>query len=284
MPKLTLRRLLIGCLVLLILLIARPIGYITYTWLKDAQADSVVKRGYVNDASHLNETAVDSIVKVAPEPEMAIKQLAMLIRTAAATGKKISIAGAQHSMGGHTIYPGGIVIDMKSFGWMQLDSARTILSVGSGALWSKIIPYLDQYGKSVAVMQSNNSFSVGGSISVNCHGWQPNTPPIASTVESFRLLTTKGEIVTCSRQENKELFSLVLGGYGLFGVILDVKLRVVDNKMYRLKQYIFNSNEYIKKYDELVNRQLGVGMVYGRININPDHFMEEAMLSVFSIV
>ena len=121
MPKLTLRKILIDCLILLLLLISRPVGYITYIWLKDACAYSTFKRGYVNDASHLNETAVDSIVKVAPQPEDAVKQLAMLIRTAVATGKKISIAGAQHSMGGHTIYPGGIVIDMKSFDRMQLD-------------------------------------------------------------------------------------------------------------------------------------------------------------------
>jgi SulP family sulfate permease len=40
----------------------------------------------------------------------AVKQLVMLIRSATATGKKVSVAGAQHSMGGHTIYPGGIVI------------------------------------------------------------------------------------------------------------------------------------------------------------------------------
>jgi FAD/FMN-containing dehydrogenase len=97
------------------------------------------------------------------------------------------------------------------------------------------------------------------------------------------MLTANGTIVTCSRKENPELFSLVLGGYGLFGIILDVQLCVVDNTMYRLEQYTIKSDEYIKKYDELVNRQPNIGMVYGRININPDHFMEEAMLSVFTI-
>lgn len=282
MPKLTLRRIIVACVIILVLLIARPVGYIAYNWFKDTSADSTLKKGYANDASHLNETTIDSIVKVTAEPEAAIKQLAALVNTAAATSKKISIAGAQHSMGGHTIYPNGLLVDMKSFNWMKLDSMNNILTVGSGALWSSIIPYLDSYGKSVAVMQSNNSFSVGGSISVNCHGWQPNSPSIASTVESFRLLDAKGTIMTCSRNENQELFSLVLGGYGLFGIILDVQLRVVDNKMYRLEQYIIKSNEYIKKYDELVNQQQHIGMVYGRININPNHFMEEAMLSVFT--
>jgi FAD/FMN-containing dehydrogenase len=156
MPKLILRRIILACVIILILLIARPVGYITYNWLKDVPADSPLKKGYANDASHLNETIVDSIVKVAAEPEAAIKQLAALVQIASASGKKISIAGAQHSMGGHTMYQNGLLVDMKSFNWMQLDTVHNILTVGSGALWSSVIPYLDRFGKSVAVMQSNN--------------------------------------------------------------------------------------------------------------------------------
>ena len=90
-------------------------------------------------------------------------------------------------------------------------------------------------------MQSNNAFSVGGSLSVNCHGWQFDRPPIASTVESFRLMQADGTIVRCSRKENQELFSLALGGYGLFGIILDAELRVVPNERYRLEQTSFRS-------------------------------------------
>jgi len=201
--------------------------------------------------------------------DKATAQISQLIKYAKEQGKKISIAGAQHSMGGHTIYPDGIVLDMKGFHYMQLDSTENYLMVGSGALWSEIIPYLDQHQRSVSVMQSNNSFSVGGSISVNCHGWQPNSAPIASTVESFRLINSDGEILTCSRTENTELFSLVLGGYGLFGVILDAKLKVVPNRMYTAHQYVIKSADYIKEFDRLA-ADLETGMVYGRININPD--------------
>ena len=114
-----------------------------------------------------------------------------------------------------------------------LDERANILTVGSGAVWADILPYLDAHGRSVAVMQSNNSFTVGGSLSVNCHGWQAGNGPFVTTVESFRLMTADGEVRTCSRGENAELFGLVAGGYGLFGVVLDVRLRVVPNVRYR---------------------------------------------------
>lgn len=281
--KLTIRRILLFILLVILILIARPVGFILYTWYKDPPPASNTRKGYANDAGKLSETRIDTLIQVASHRQEAEQQLVQLIQQAAAAGKKISIAGAQHSMGAHTISADGIMIDMKSFNALELDSTHHLLTAGAGALWSQIIPFLDRYGKSVAVMQSNNSFSVGGSISVNCHGWQPNAPPIAATVESFRLISPQGTIVTCSRQENPELFSLVLGGYGLFGVILDVKLRIVDNRMYRLQQYVIKSSDYIPKFDELVNGTKNIGMVYGRININPSNFMNEAILSVFTI-
>ncbi|MBW3599080.1 MAG: FAD-binding protein, partial [Planctomycetes bacterium] len=136
-----------------------------------------------------------------------------------------------------------------------------------------IIDYLDGRGRSVEVMQSNNSFSVGGSISVNCHGWQYDRPPIASTVESFRLMKADGTIVRCSRTENPELFSLALGGYGLFGIILDVELRVTDNKRYRLEQRIVPVDQSLAAFDAIIRGRPDVEMVYARMNIVPDTFL-----------
>ncbi|MBX2920781.1 MAG: FAD-binding oxidoreductase [Chitinophagaceae bacterium] len=268
--------------VILVVLIGRPAVFLAYHYYKDNKQIKNEKPGYTNDASNLNETRVFKIIQAFEDTGKAISQISELVLQAKSAGKKISISGARHSMGGHTIYPDGILLDMKSFHYMQLDTATNILSAGSGALWDEIIPYLNSYGKSISVMQSNNSFSVGGSVSVNCHGWQPNAPPIASTVESFRMIDPDGKLIQCSRYENEQIFSLALGGYGLFGVILDVKLKVVDNKMYTIHQYLIKSKEYIQHFDQFTKGKNNIGLVYGRININPDNFMEEAIISVFT--
>lgn len=270
-----------GVFMLLIILIGRPLVFLTYTYLRDREYKKENLPGYSQDASNLNKTSVDTVIQLSAAGDSAVAQIVNLVKQSAASHKNISIAGAQHSMGGHTISANGIVLDMKRFNYMRLDTLNDVLLVGSGALWNQVIPYLDNYGKSVKIMQSNNSFSVGGSVSVNCHGWQPNSPPIASSVRSFRLIKADGEIVTCSRTENEELFSLVLGGYGLFGVILDLRLEVTDNKIYSAKQYIIKSMDYIREYDRLAGSKPDIGLVYGRINVNPDHFMEEAILATY---
>ena len=146
-------------------------------------------------------------------------------------------------MGGHTIYPDGVVLDMLPLAGMELDEATNTLHVGSGALWSDVLQYLDAHDRSVAIMQSNNSFSVGGSISVNCHGWQVGRPPIAASVRGFRLMLADGSVVRCNHSENAELFSAVLGGYGLFGVILDVDLEVVPNRRYLLRRQLLPTEQ-----------------------------------------
>jgi FAD/FMN-containing dehydrogenase len=284
MIRFTRRRIWLVPLVLLLLpvvLIVRPTAHLVRTSLNDQTRLEPERPGIANDASRLNPTAIAEIWPIPPEVHVAEEQLLRLLDRARREHLPISIAGARHSMGGHTVSPGGIVIDMLPFNRMTFDEPTAILHVQAGARWSQIIPYLDRRGWSVLVMQSNDSFSVGGSISVNCHGWQQNHAPIASSVASFRLLKADGTIVRCSRDENRELFSLVLGGYGLFGVILDVDLHVIPNQRYRARRYTIAADEYVSTYDREVNRASDVGMVFGRLSVAPESFLEEAILTVF---
>ncbi|MCF7763904.1 MAG: FAD-binding oxidoreductase [Verrucomicrobia bacterium] len=250
------------------------------TW-NDADQIEVLPPGYVDDVSRMNKTKVSEVWEIPLDEQAAEQQLRELLVKAQADGLRISIAGARHSMGGHTIYPGGVSINMLPFNRMKLNPSGTILHVQAGARWSEIIPYLEQHGRSVEVMQSDNSFTVGGSLSVNCHGWQYGRPPIASTVESFRLMKADGTIVRCSRGENKELFSLALGGYGLFGIILDVELRVVANERLRLEQYIVPVDGALASFERKILEKPDVRMVYARLNISPDKLFQEVIISMF---
>jgi FAD/FMN-containing dehydrogenase len=237
--------------------------------------------GKINDASRLDETSVAKIWKIPADEKSAEEQLAGLLQFARTNHLKVSIAGARHSMGGHVIYPDGIVIDMLPFNRMELDGTNLVLHVQAGARWSEVIPFLNKHGLSVEVMQSNDDFSIGGSLSVNCHGWQFNRPPIDCTVLSFRLMLADGTIVKCSRTENQELFSLVLGGYGLFGIILDADLRVVPNEKFRIERLIVPASDYIKTLAEKTSGTNDIAMVYGRLRVTANDFLQEGIINIF---
>lgn len=261
-------------------LVGPPAIFLGNVWMHDAAQPLKAPAPGTNDASFLDANKPGEVIPVENDPAAAERQLAALVRKAAAEGRHIAISGAHHTMGGHTLLPGAIILDMLPFDRMSLDESRSILTVGAGATWSKIIPYLDRRGFAVAIMQSNSDFSVGGSISVNCHGWQNDSPPIVDSVSSFRLLKADGEIVKCSRDENKDLFALVLGGYGLFGVILEVDLKVVPNEFYKAETYKVKSSDYNRMYHQVTNKRTDVGMAYGRINVAPDGFLQDAIVTL----
>jgi FAD/FMN-containing dehydrogenase len=261
----------------------RPVRHLASVWSADRDARDEIPEGYLDDASRLNLMPVAEVWPIPDDPDKAEKQLRELLERAHENRVNVSIAGARHSMGGHSIARDGLVIDMRPFHGMQLDAEKQILDVQAGARWSEVIPFLNARGLSPAVMQSNNSFTIGGSLSVNCHGWQFDRPPIASTVESFRILLADGRILRCSREENSELFSLVLGGYGLFGVILDARLHVVPNERYRAQQFIVPATEAIQTFSREISGKPDVRMVYARFNISPDRLFEDVILTAFHV-
>src|SRR6266446_8715972 len=257
-----------------------PILHLFRTGYRDRNVIEKLPAGYADDVSRLNKAQIAETWDIPSDPSRGQEQLRELLLRAQASHLHVSIAGARHSMGGQTIYPGGIAINMLPFKGMKLDEDTNLFHVQAGAKWADIIPYLDQHGRSIEVMQSDNSFTVGGSLSVNCHGWQYGRPPIASTVASFHLMKADGTVVRCSRSENPELFSLALGGYGLFGVILDVNLRVVPNEFYVAEAHRVKPADYNRVYHELTKNRSDIGMAYGRINVAPNSFLEDGIVTL----
>src|SRR6185295_16963256 len=68
--------------------------------------------------------------------------------------------------------------------------------------------------------------SLGGALASNVHGRGLKFKPIIDQVQSFKLMDHTGAIRKCDRTENSELFRLAIGGYGLFGVVTSVELRL----------------------------------------------------------
>lgn len=271
-------------LLILIITISLPLIHLAKSKLNEYQVVSQILNNYRDDASHLNLTKVHKIINVEQEPQAIQKQLREILRYAKQHNLKVSISGAKHSMGGHTIYPNGISINMLPYKHMSFDSKTNILTIGSGASWTQALQYLDNYGKSIAVMQSFSNFSIGGSISVNGHGWQTNSLPISSSVESFTLMTVAGKIVNCSRIENPELFKLVVGGYGLFGIILDVKLKVVENTALKFHSITLKPQNYAETYQKIVSDNPNVEFAYGRLRVSDNQFLDQATLNYFEKV
>ncbi|GIG02467.1 FAD-binding oxidoreductase [Catellatospora citrea] len=238
----------------------------------------------LDDASRINPTAVRGVLYAAPAPDDTARVVGPLLRRiTAGDDPALAVAGVRHSMGGQSMLAGGWVLDTRPMNQISLDSASRVVRVGAGATWRDLIPVLNAAGFSPKVMQSNHDFSVGGSLSVNCHGWHTDHPPIAATVRGLRLLTAAGEVVSCGPTENTELFGLVLGGYGLFGVILEADLDVWPNARYVPHFDSVPALDYVEEFTRLVLAPDSTAeMAYGRLSVDPRSFLEEAVIVRFT--
>lgn len=197
---------------------------------------------------------------------------------------KISIAGMQHSQGGQTLYPDGILLDMKPYNRiLGFDKKAKTITVQSGATWNDVQHHINPHGLSLKVSQSQNIFTIGGSLSVQAHGLDIRNGGMMDSVKSMRLLNAEGDIIELSASEKPELFHAVIGGYGLFGVILDVTLELVDDELYEVSTGLLDYKDYNRYFQQQVLGNPATKMHLARISISPEGFMEDMYAINYSL-
>ena len=242
------------------------------------EREVLISSSKIDDASGLNSVRHAGIIKLPSDLAEAERILVETLDRARAQNLAIVPFGARHSLGKQALREGALHVDTSGFDHLEMDGK--LLRVQSGARWSKVIKFLAERGLTVEVMQSNNDFSIGGTLSVNAHGWQPDRSPVASTVEKFRLMLPDGSIRECSRKEETKLFRHALGGYGLFGIILDAWIRPVPNEILRSEHIIMSADQFAEGWQsEAVETK--ARLAYGRLSVAPSTFFQEVMLTVY---
>ncbi len=177
---------------------------------------------FVHDVSQLDRTEVAAILRPASTEAVS----AALSRSAA----PVSIGGGRYSMGGQTAWPESLHLDMRGMRrLLHLDVAQRRVRVQAGMRWRELQTLIDPHDLSVAIMQSYSNFTVGGSVSVNCHGRYVGKGPIANSIVGLRMVAANGETLDLDRESQPELFHAAIGGYGGLGVITEVELELDRN-------------------------------------------------------
>lgn len=231
----------------------------------------------LNDASRLNPVRVARHATLRPESDDAlIDSLRSLLRDAAAEKRPLCVGGARHSMGGQSLIRDGFAASFATPA-VQPDPASKTYRVRAGTRWRDVIALLDPIGFSPAVMQSNNDFSVGGTLCVNAHGWPVPYGPFGATVRSFRLMLADGTVMTCSRSQNTELFDLAIGGYGLFGIVIDADLDMAENTLLDARYEVMPAARFAARFVATA-KESGVRMAYGRLSVARENFLGNSLL------
>lgn len=212
-----------------------------------------------------------------------VEQMRALLKEAKEKGLKVSIAGSRHSQGGQTYTDGALVFDMKGFNRiLSLDEQAKTLTAQAGATWDDVQHYVSPRGLAVKVMQSSYVFTLGGTLSANAHGRDLATTSVVETVDSFHLLLADGSLLQVSRTANPELFSLVIGGYGLYGVIVDVTIQLAADELYERRAAVIDYREFPEHFAKHVQGDPEAVLMLARPSIDPGDFLRELVVTTWN--
>jgi FAD/FMN-containing dehydrogenase len=239
----------------------------------------------VNDVhSQLNLTRVLEIL----QPQ-SLGDVQQIVASARKDKKAISVAGGRHAMGGQQFGEDTRLIDIRGMNRvLDLDRERGILEVEAGIEWPALIDgYLalqrgDTNAWGIAQKQTGaDRLTIAGTIAANAHGRGLKMKPFIADVESFVLVDAMGVTRRCSRTENAELFRLVHGGYGLFGIVTSARLRLVPRK--KVERVV-----EIRTVDDLMEgfaKRIAQGYLYGdfqfSIERESDDFLRKGVFSCY---
>jgi FAD/FMN-containing dehydrogenase len=224
----------------------------------------------VNDVhSRLNETLVAKIERPATVEELRAATL-----EARRARIPLSISGGRHAMGGQQFGRATILLDTTGLtGVLDFDAEQGEVEVGAGIQWPDLVDWLvrEQEGAARAwgIVQKQTGadrLCVGGALAANAHGRGLAHKPIVQDVAAFTLMNAEGELVRCSRTENAELFRLAIGGYGLFGPMTSVRLRLAPRRKVERVVEVVDTKDVMRRFDE----RIAEGFLYGDCQYSTD--------------
>lgn len=153
--------------------------------------------------------------------------------------------GQAHTQSGQTTTDRGVVLDTSVMNTIhEIDEAGETATVDCGVVWRDLVTATLEKGLIPRVLTNNLGVQISGTVSMAGLGvasFRYGTQ--ADNVDELQVVTGTGEIVTCSREQNADLFNVVRCGLGQFGVITRATVR-----LRRAKSVV---RKYFLLYDDL---------------------------------
>ncbi|XP_062208362.1 cytokinin dehydrogenase 1-like [Phragmites australis] len=143
----------------------------------------------------------------------------------------VAFRGRGHSIMGQAFAPGGVVVHMPSLGdaasppRINVSADGQYVDAGGEQMWIDVLRAALARGVAPRSWTDYLHLTVGGTLSnAGVSGQTFRQGPQISNVYELDVITGYGEMVTCSKELNADLFDAVLGGLGQFGVITRARI------------------------------------------------------------
>lgn len=171
--------------------------------------------------------------------------IAKVIKYAAPRSIGVSSRGAGHSLSGQSLNRDGILLDMRCLNRIRdLQPDNLLFQADTGATWRQLVDAALPHRLIPPVLTNYFDVTLGGTHAAGGLGQSSfRYGSQADNCLGLEVVTGTGEVLWCSLEENSELFSHVLAGYGQFGIATQLR--------HKLKPYRPQTRTYFLCYDDL---------------------------------
>lgn len=155
-----------------------------------------------------------------------VDELSAALRRAKDDGLKVKPVGSGHSFTAAAVTDGVLIRPDLLTGIRGIDRAAGTVTVGAGTPLKRLNAALAREGLSLTNMGDIMEQTVSGAVSTGTHGTGRDSASIAAQITALELVTADGTVLTCSADENPDVFAAARVGLGALGVITAITFAV----------------------------------------------------------
>ncbi len=154
-------------------------------------------------------------------------QLVAAVERAASRGRSVKVVGSGHSFS-DIACTDGVQVRLNNYGrLLDVDGDARRVTVQAGMGLGRLSTALATRGLALENLGDVTYQQVGGAIATATHGTGAGFGGLATQVIGLQLVTADGSLLTCSADEEPEVFHSARVGLGALGVVSTVTLRCV---------------------------------------------------------
>lgn len=133
---------------------------------------------------------------------------------------------------------------------LSINSKTNVVVMRAGIRLRELSQELKAHGLSLPNLGSINDQSIAGAIGTGTHGSSTRHGLLSQSVLGLKIVLSNGRIVSCSAEQNKDLFRAALVSLGALGIIIEVTFQAVPVFKIAWKQTLVPLDQILAHWDK----------------------------------